>query len=97
MTDQIISFDVDLATNIGVNPAVMLKILSSMCDSENSWIYCSISEFGKKIPFFKNYTICESLSTLEAEKYIISKNIKTHPFDRTISYQLTKKAWRVLK
>lgn len=92
-------FNVELATKLGVEKAVIIhnmyywinhnaKNNKNVYDS-SVWTYNSASAFGKLFPYIKDRTISRYLLELERDGYIKTGNYSDNTFDKTKWYSFT--------
>lgn len=92
-------FNVELATKLGVEKAVIIhnmyywinhnaKNNKNVYDS-SVWTYNSASAFGKLFPYIKDRTISRYLLELERDGYIKTGNYSDNIFDKTKWYSFT--------
>tara|TARA_R110002167_G_scaffold365418_1_gene589965 strand:+ start:41 stop:805 length:765 start_codon:yes stop_codon:yes gene_type:complete len=96
------TFNVDLATKVGLNQAILLNHLFYWHQINSSkkhnikdgsvWTYNTAVEFSKIFPYLTPRQIIYSFGKLKQEGYIISGNYNKAPFDQTKWYSLTEKA-----
>jgi DNA-binding PadR family transcriptional regulator len=101
------SFDIDIATEYGVNEAILLNYLyfwisknkanEDNCYDGKYWTYNSITALCELFPYMSRKKIRGALDRLE-EKGIIEKgNYNKVTYDRTIWYALTEKGWALFQ
>lgn len=92
-------FNVELATKIGVEKAVIIhnmyfwinhnaKNKKNVYDG-SVWTYNSSSAFGKLFPYLKDRTISRYLLELEKDGYLKTGNYNDNTFDKTKWYSFT--------
>ncbi len=101
------SFNAELASEIGVNAAILLKSIVYWCQKNRAsktnfhdglyWTYNSAKGYCQLYPYLSARTICNTLGALEKAGYIISACYNTMPFDRTKWYTATPKALEACK
>lgn len=100
------SFDIDVAKEIGVNGAILLKHLyfwvrkneannKSFVDG-HYWTYNSVKAFNELFPYLSERQIKNALDRLEADGYILTGNYNKSAYDRTKWYAVTKKGKSIL-
>jgi uncharacterized phage protein (TIGR02220 family) len=95
------SFDIDVAKEIGVKGAILLKnIYFWVCKNEANnkhfadryyWTYNSIKAFNELFPYITEKQIRSTLTNLEEDGYIITGNYNKSSYDRTKWYAITEK------
>lgn len=101
-----ITFNSDIAKEVGVEEAIMLEnlaywIFKNKANNrhfhENTyWTYNSMHAFSLLFPFWSIRQISRILKKLEVNGYIITGNYNQTAYDRTKWYSLTKKATCIL-
>lgn len=92
-------FNVELATKVGVEKAVIIhnmyfwinhnaKNKKNVYDG-SVWTYNSSSAFGKLFPYLKDRTISRYLLELEKDGYLKTGNYNNNTFDKTKWYSFT--------
>lgn len=99
------SFDVNLATEIGLEAAIILKDLHYEIRGNRGkeyyqkdgklWTYLSLNDFANKFPYINRQKIWRILIDLEAQGFIIKGNHNRREGDKTTWYTLTDKAWEI--
>lgn len=94
------SFDVELAKEIGVNPAIIFKNILFWINKNQAnekhfydgkyWTYNSIKAFKELFPYMSEKSIRNSLKKLEDLGFIETGNFNKSPYDRTKWYSLKK-------
>ena len=100
------SFDVQLATEIGLNEAIILQsigywVLRNRANEKNiydgkAWSYNSMKAFGEQFPFLTKRQIEYTLTKLQKDGLIETGNYNRMAFDRTKWYTLTEKGEMLL-
>lgn len=93
------SFDIDLATKIGLKPAIILKHISFWVRKNEAnnkhfydgryWTYCSVKGFQKIFPYLGTKEIRNALVRLSELKYIQTGNYNTKGYDKTLWYSVS--------
>lgn len=97
------SFNKEIATEIGVDKAIMLHhlhywILKNVANQSNYfdgnyWTYNSLKAFTELFPFWTEKQIRRILQQLEDDGYILTGNYNKSTYDRTKWYALTANAF----
>ncbi len=87
------SFNVKLATKL--NSVDKSVLLTGFLEIKIDWVECSTKTLSKLFPYFSPNKIQKMLNSLEKDGYLISSFRSENNFDRTKSYQLTKKSLKV--
>ena len=92
-------FDVDLASEIGVNAAVLFHNINFWCEKNKAnnkhyyegrfWTYNSVKAFATLFPYLTPKAISEGLKKLEEAGLIISGSFNRSAYDRTKWYSLS--------
>ena len=100
------SFDIEVATEIGINGAILLKnIYFWMKKNEANnkhfadgyyWTYNSVKAFNELFPYLTEKQIRGSLAKLEEDGLIITGNYNKSAYDRTKWYTVTEKGISLL-
>lgn len=95
-------FDIDIATEYGVNAAIMLEnlrfwIVKNEANEANFfdgcyWTYNSVKAFESLFPYMSTKAIRNTLKLLEDEGLVLVGNYNKSSYDRTKWYALTGKA-----
>lgn len=96
------SFNVRLAQKIGVEKALIIKELQSMCEYKKNnelnekdgkhWVYYSSEALAKKFPYFKPSSIRRWMMELEEDGYIESAYLSSDKRDRVKWYHVKSNA-----
>lgn len=97
-------FSVSVAQEIGVNRAIMIQhfrhLQIAFVDGEKSaseiWVKRSRRALTETYPYLSEKEIRGCLDRLERDDYILAKVDNALNYDRTKSYQLSKKGWELL-
>ena len=98
------SFSVEVASEIGVNGAILLKHLVFWCNRNRlndlherdgyNWTYNSARAFNETFPYIKERTIHNVLQELEDSGYILSRSdMNAATYDKTKWYAVTQKGF----
>lgn len=100
------SFDSDIATEYGVNCAILLNHLWFWCEKNRAnekhyynghyWTYSSVKALEELFPYMSKNTITRSLTKLKDNELLIEGNYNKSAYDRTKWYALTQKAYSIL-
>lgn len=101
------SFDIEVAKEIGVNGAILLKNIyfwikkneANNKHFENGcyWTYNSVKAFNDLFPYLTEKQIRSTLIKLEEDRYIITGNYNKSSYDRTKWYSITERGILLLK
>lgn len=93
------SFDVEIATKIGINEAILLNNIKYRIDKNKAndkhfyegihWTYYSEREFNELFPYMCDRNIKRALKNLVENGYLITGNFNLPLHDRKIWYALT--------
>jgi len=94
-------FDVELATEIGINAAIILENLLFWCKKNkannkhcydgSTWTYNSVEAFSELFPYMSKFSIRKALEDLEKLGYITTGNFNKAAYDRTKWYSVLEK------
>lgn len=94
------TFNIEVATHVGVNAAIMLHYLTYWCEYNRAkrqnyqdgyyWTFNSIRTLSELIPYLSEKQIRSSISILEKNGYIISAIYNKDRYDRTKWYTVLK-------
>ena len=100
-------FDVEIATEYGVNAAIILEHLNFWIAkneaNENNfhdgyyWTYNSIKAFNTLMPYLSERKIREAINKLSDDGIIITGNFNKSAYDRTMWYAITQKGKSILQ
>lgn len=100
-------FDVDIATEYGVNVAVILENLHFWIKKNEAnernyhdgryWTYNSVKAFETLFPFLGKKAIATALAKAENEGLIYTGNYNEQPYDRTKWYALSDKGYALFQ
>lgn len=95
------TFDVDVAKEYGVNPAILLQNITTSCLNHKAnesnfydgyyWMSASISAFEELFPYMSTHQVRAALLTLLDDGLILKGNYNESPYDRTAWYTVTEK------
>lgn len=101
------SFDIEVATELGMEAAVLLQNITFWCQKNKAnnknehdglyWTYNSARAFAEQFPYISPAKIRSALNRLEREGYIRTGNFNKNAYDRTKWYAATEKAFMILK
>ena len=101
------SFDAQIATEYGVNAAVLLWHLDFWieknrangvnCYDDNYWTYNSVKAFTELFPYMSAKAINNALSKLIDAGIIITGNYNSSTYDRTLWYAITEYGYSILQ
>lgn len=96
------SFDVEIATEYGVNCAIILENLYFWTEHNRAngkhfhdgyyWTYNSVRAFKELFPYLGSFQIRNAIDKLKSEGLILTGNYNEDMRDRTVWYALTEKA-----
>lgn len=99
-------FDVDIATEYGVNAAIILQNLAHWLKRNeanevnfydgNYWTYNSRKAFAQLFPYLSERQISTALTKLIDEGLVITGNYNKSAYDRTLWYALTEKGKSIM-
>ncbi|MGI5885420.1 MAG: hypothetical protein ACOX83_10735 [Candidatus Spyradocola sp.] len=101
------SFEVNLAAEVGVNAAILLKNIAFWCAKHRAdhkhfydgtyWTFSTVASFAELFPYMTNYGIIAALSKLEKCGYIRVGNYNEDRKDSTKWYAATDQAMAVYR
>ena len=101
------SFDIDVAVEYGVNPAILLKNIFYWCEHNKAnnkhfyegefWTFNSGKAFHELFPYLSEKQIRSALKKLEDEGLVICGNFNKSAYDRTMWYAVTQKGKSILQ
>jgi DNA-binding PadR family transcriptional regulator len=101
------SFNVDVATKVGVNAAVIFNNIGYWVNQNvannknfydgNYWTYNSKKAYSELFPYMTERQVEYALNKLKDAGYIITGNYNKSPYDKTCWYALTEKGFDVYK
>lgn len=100
-------FDIDVAKEIGIVPAIILNNLYWWIDKNRAnerhfydgyyWTYNSRKAFAEQFPYLNEAKIRYTLEKLVEEGYVITGNYNKSTYDRTLWYAITEKGYSILQ
>ena len=101
------SFDIDIATEYGINCAILLRMFYFWIEKNRAngkheydgrfWTYNSVKSFEKLFPYLSGRQISSAIKKLIEAELLVDGNYNDSSYDRTKWYALTDKAYSVLK
>lgn len=91
-------FNTELATEYSLNEAVLLETIHKLAadypvsDDGRRWVTISVRRLTEACPYLSSKQIRTALNKLEEHGLILVETENPHPYDRTKSYSLSKKA-----
>ena len=100
-------FDIDVAKEIGIVPAIILNNLYWWIDKNRAnerhfydgyyWTYNSRKAFAEQFPYLNEKKIGYAIQKLVDEGYVITGNYNKSTYDRTLWYAITEKGYSILQ
>ena len=100
-------FDIDVAKEIGIVPAIILNNLYWWIDKNRAnerhfydgyyWTYNSRKAFAEQFPYLNEKKIGYAIQKLIDEGYVITGNYNKSTYDRTLWYAITEKGYSILQ
>lgn len=101
------SFDVDIATKLGIQPAIIFKNLYFWIKKNEAnnkhfydgyyWTYNSKKAFSELFPYMTERQIDYAIKKLIDAELVITGNYNKVAYDRTLWYAITKKGYSILQ
>ena len=101
------SFDVDVASKVGVNAAIIFQDMGFWCEHSRTnrknyhdglyWTYNSISALGEHYPYMSTKAIRTALQKLIDAEMLTTGNFNAKGWDRTLWYALTQKGESIFR
>ena len=91
-------FSAKLAAEIGLNEAILLQQINYWIKRTNNvrdgykWVYNSVSQWAKQLPFFSESTIKRTIKSLKDKELIITGSYNVKNFDKTSWYRINYEA-----
>lgn len=100
------NFDVEIATEYGVNAAIILANIHFWCEHNRAngtnyhdglyWTYNSNKAFAELFPYMSGHQISTALNRLIEAGLIVKGNYNENRHDRTLWYAVTEKGMQIL-
>lgn len=100
-------FDIDVAKEIGIVPAIILNNLYWWIDKNRAnerhfydgyyWTYNSRKAFAEQFPYLNEKKIGYAIQKLVDEGYVITGNYNKSTYNRTLWYAITEKGYSILQ
>ena len=100
-------FDIDVAKEIGIVPAIILNNLYWWIDKNRAnerhfydgyyWTYNSRKAFAEQFPYLNEKKIRYAIEKLIDEGYVVTGNYNKSTYDRTLWYAITEKGYSILQ
>lgn len=100
-------FDIDVAKEIGIVPAIILNNLYWWIDKNRTndrhfydgyyWTYNSRKAFAEQFPYLNEKKIGYAIQKLVYEGYVVTGNYNKSSYDRTLWYAITERGYSILQ